>query len=130
MKLDWTHLDNYRITHPVCGNAPKGATYGMFSIPIPKKKQTVAIIIANDGTEGGWEHVSCHVRIAQGTRPPIMRVPSYDELCWLKDLFWESHECAMQFHVPKTDHINRHQHCLHLWRRAGANCELPPTIMV
>lgn len=35
-------------------------------------------------------------------------------------------ETVIQFHPPEADYVNIHRYCLHLWRKVGVNCELPP----
>ena len=67
-------------------------------------------IIANDASEPeaeGWEHVS----VSTARRPP-----NWQEMCFVKDLFWEDEEMAIQYHVPVSQHINNHPFVLHLWR--------------
>jgi hypothetical protein len=55
----------------------------------------------------GWDHVSVSLS---------SRVPSYEEMCFIKDLFFRDDEVAMQLHVAKADHINTNKNVLHLWR--------------
>lgn len=67
---------------------------------------------------GGWEHVS--VSLAQ-------RCPTWDEMCRIKDIFWIEDECVVQFRPPRSEYINNHPYCLHLWKKIGANWDAPPT---
>lgn len=76
-------------------------------------------IIASDGL--GWDHVS--VSLAN-------RCPNWREMCYVKSLFWDDEQAVMQIHVPKSQHINIHEFCLHMWRPHGIEIPLPPTIMV
>lgn len=62
-------------------------------------------IIASDG--GGWDHVSVSTP---------RRCPTWDEMAAVKDLFFAPEEAVMQLHPPKSDYINLHPYCLHLWR--------------
>lgn len=64
-----------------------------------------------------WEHVSVSSQF--GT-------PTWAEMAWVKDQFWEPTECVVQFHVPAADHINLHSNVLHLWRVVGVEFPLPP----
>lgn len=66
---------------------------------------------------GGWEHVSVSYP---------NRCPTWEEMCRVKDIFWNDHECVVQFHPPKSDYVNNHPYCLHLWRKQGESFELPP----
>jgi hypothetical protein len=80
-------------------------------------------IIASDGAEWPfdgppWEHVSV-------SRPD--RCPTWDEMCAVKRLFWSDDECVVQFHPPRSQYVNFHAHCLHLWKPIGVEIALPPT---
>ena len=76
-------------------------------------------VIASVGD--GWEHVSASRK---------SRVPSYDDLCRIKRLFWHDDDCVMQLFVPVADHVNYHPYCLHLWRPLDVEIPRPPEIMV
>lgn len=69
----------------------------------------------------GWEHVSVSTR---------KRPPNWQEMCFVKELFWSDDECVVQFHPPKKDYVNCHPYCLHLWRNINKPFETPPTIFV
>lgn len=43
------------------------------------------------------------------------RVPTYRELCWVKQHFIGDHHHAVQCFVPKSEHVNIHPYTLHLW---------------
>lgn len=77
--------------------------------------------IASDGLR--WEHVSVSV---QGAK----RTPTWEEMCAVKDLFWDDTDCAVQYHPPKDDYVNCHPYVLHLWRPIGLDVPRPPSIMV
>ena len=65
----------------------------------------------------GWEHVS----VSRASR-----CPSYDDMCWIVRTFWPADATVMQLHVPAADHINLHEHCLHLWRPIEQPIPRPP----
>jgi hypothetical protein len=69
----------------------------------------------------GWEHVSVSID---------RRNPNWQEMCFVKDLFWSADELVVQFHPPTSAHINVHPHCLHLWRPGDGHIRLPPRILV
>jgi len=69
---------------------------------------------------GGWEHVSISMK---------NRCPTWDEMCALKDIFWGEEECVVQYHPPKSEYVNMHPFCLHLWKKIGSEFETPPKIM-
>lgn len=71
--------------------------------------------------EPPWEHVSVSLP---------SRCPTWEEMCRIKDIFWNDDEPVIQFHPPKSDYKNLHLFCLHLWRRTDQRIELPPTYLV
>lgn len=74
---------------------------GMFLID-RKRGRT---IIASWGA--GWEHVSIN---------DFNITPTWEEMCELKDIFWDEDECVVQYHPPQSEYVNNLQHCLHLWK--------------
>ena len=70
---------------------------------------------------GGWEHVSIC---------PRNRLPEWDEMCTVKDMFWNDDECVVQYHPPKTEYVNNMPNCLHLWKPINHEIPMPPSIMV
>jgi hypothetical protein len=71
--------------------------------------------------EEGWEHVSVSTK---------KRCPTWDEMCFFKDIFWSPDEACIQFHPPKRNYINTHPNCLHIWRPMGIELHLPPSKLV
>lgn len=80
---------------------------------------TRLFIVASDGM--GWEHVSVSCKT---------RCPSWSEMCFVKDVFWDDEEVVVEYHPPRSQYVNNHPHCLHLWRPIGIEIPLPPTILV
>ncbi len=78
-------------------------------------------VVASDGE--GWEHVS----VTLGNAP---RCPNWNEMCFIKSIFWGDDDLVVQFHPPKSEHVNIHNHCLHLWRSTNKDIPTPPTWMV
>ena len=76
-------------------------------------------VIASWGA--GWDHVSVSL---------VDRCPTWEEMCWIKDLFFEPEECVMQLHPPKSRYVNCHPYCLHLWKPHRHTIPLPPTEFV
>jgi hypothetical protein len=68
-----------------------------------------------------WEHVSVSMKD---------RNPTWDEMCEIKAIFWDEEDCVVQYHPPKSDYVNIHPYCLHLWAPVGFNILRPPSIMV
>ena len=83
----------------------------------PFKERQVSLV-ASWGE--GWEHVSVVMR---------NRCPTWDEMCLAKNIFWREDECVAQFHPPKSEYVNNHPYCLHLWKPMGREIETPPKIL-
>lgn len=92
---------------------------GFFVVPQPRGPHLK--IIAGSGE--GWDHVSVS---------PIerKRCPTWEEMEFVKRLFFKPDETAMQLHVPTSDHISHHPYCLHIWRPHDSLIPLPPSWMV
>lgn len=85
-------LKRARVTAgPMCSDPSYGLT-GAFMLRHDGKELRV---IASDS--GGWEHVSVTA---------LLRTPTWEEMCWVKDLFWKSEETVLQYHPPKSCYVN------------------------
>ena len=69
----------------------------------------------------GWDHVSVSLQ---------NRCPLWDEMQFIKQCFFEDEEAVMQLHPRKSDYVNFHPYCLHLWKPQSAVIPVPPTWMV
>jgi hypothetical protein len=117
MKLS-PRLEAYRLRSGEFAS-PANARYGAFEIPGPCAERLT--IIANDGAQTGWEHVSVSTR---------RRIPNWQEMCFVKDLFWEPEECVVQFHPPRSRYVNNYSRVLHLWRCSRGDFPMPPDNLV
>ena len=86
---------------------------GVFKIPAPSG--FILTCIVSDG--GGWEHISVE---APG------RCPTWDEMDWIKRLFWDDGEIVVQYHVSDRRKVNAHPYTLHLWRPTRKIIATPP----
>jgi len=68
-----------------------------------------------------WEHVSVSLKD---------RCPTWEEMDFIKRIFWKDDEVVMQLHVPRKDHISFCETCLHLWKPIGLEIPRPPSIAV
>lgn len=101
----------YRFNPGGVYNTNPGDTFGMFIIPKSKSPSArILKVIACDGNRTQWEHVS--VSVAENKHS----TPTWEDMCFVKDLFWDENEDAIQFHPAKADYVNFHPGCLHLWR--------------
>jgi hypothetical protein len=119
------HVPNkYRISkedHPMLGSDSSYGNSGAFRIPIDKN--ILAFVIASDG--GKWEHVSVHI-VEDGKN----ETPAWEEMCKIKEIFWDEEDCVIQYHPAKSEYVNNHKHTLHLWRPVNIEIPIPPSIMV
>lgn len=74
-------------------------------------------------TGAGWEHVSV---------APFKKyyTPSWEDMCTIKDMFFNDDEAVIQIHPPKVEYVNNKPNCLHLWRCSYKEMVLPPSILV
>lgn len=107
--------DQYRVKHPLGFEHKAGDPFGWFEIYVYGK----TFYAQSDAQDELWEHVSVSGR----------RTPSWDEMCFIKSLFWDDEECVVQYHPPKSDYVNMAKTCLHLWKYKG-DMPRPPKIMV
>lgn len=99
--------EKFRVTDgPMASSASDGPN-GYFIIPI-RYKCTACIQVSNGL---GWEHVSMYVIDKNRDR-----TPTWEEMCIIKDRFWEPEDVAVQYHPAKSQYVNNHPHVLHMWR--------------
>lgn len=110
--------EKYRLTHGPMGSTRENGNNGCFVIKAPRSTSILACI-ASDGM--GWEHVSV-------SKPN--QCPTWEEMCFIKDLFWEADDTVYQIHPPADEYINNHRYCLHLWRPIQGPMTLPPRHLV
>lgn len=105
-----------RILSGPYGSARNAGNFGAFTLDY---KGVELRIIASDGA--GWEHVS--VSLAD-------RCPTWGEMCFIKDAFWDDEDAVVQYHPSKRDYVNHHPYCLHLWRPIDQALPIPSHLMV
>lgn len=67
--------------------------------------------------EEGWEHVSVTLhKMGKKKLEVVHRTPTWQEMCFVKDVFWGEEEEVIQFHPKKAEYVNVHDFCLHLWK--------------
>ena len=84
-----------------------GLTVGVIRLP----DSGVASVVWSRN-ENGYEHVS----VAPSR---IYKVPTWKDMCYVKELFGEEDEEVYQIHPKKADYVNIKENCLHLWRVTG-----------
>ena len=71
-----------------------------------------------------WEH--CSVSITDRYK----RCPSWEQMCFIKESFWNDDECCVEYHPAKKDYVNNHEYCLHIWKPIDQEIPTPPSLMV
>lgn len=87
-----------------------------FNSPIDKAP---LVVIASFGM--GWDHVSVSRK---------NRCPNWPEMCFIKDIFFKDDEVVIQYHPKKSEYVNDHKNCLHLWKPHNIELPMPDVIMV
>jgi hypothetical protein len=110
------------------GRIGRGERGGLFSFSSPHTGATLRVVVCNAElhervakVSEGWDHVSVS---------RIDKTPTWEEMCFVKDLFFDADECVMQLHPPKSEYVNNHPHCLHLWRPGRTPMPMPPKVCV
>lgn len=95
---------------------------GIINLPRNNKRgYTTASVVWSYG--GGWDHVS--------VAPLDERImPTWNDMCFVKEMFFEDDEAAVEYHPAKKENISRVPNCLHLWRPQTEEMPMPPSIFV
>ena len=110
---DLRQLNRYRDTkldaEITLGKSYPRSKVGSFRIPL--NSHDIALVIADNGMQNrDWEHVSVSLP---------NRCLTWDEMCKIKDMFFEDEEAVFQIHPPKSEYVDFHEYCLHLWKPKG-----------
>lgn len=119
-------LDRYRLPGTTFLPAtPRGATYGAFQVAAPTGAM-LYVISSGEASEDvglelpgdcrGFEHVSV-------SHPK--RCPTWEEMEFVRHLFWGPEEAVIQIHPPESVKVNYHKTCLHLWRDTTRDVRIP-----
>jgi hypothetical protein len=107
--------ETFRVRAPGYEHRP-GTNNGMF---ICRHNGITLRVVCSDGD--GWDHISVSL-------PD--RCPTWEEMEYVRELFFRPDETVMQLHPSKDQHINNHPYCLHLWRPHSGTIPTPPGWMV
>lgn len=123
------HVPNKFRLHPTqnsfLGSTDDIGNSGFFIIPHYRIKEYIINVQASCGM--GWEHASVSVsRIGEKQT----RCPTWGEMCWVKNLFWDETDCVIQYHPAKSEYVNMHPFVLHLWRPTDQVIPIPDKRMV
>lgn len=120
-------VERYRVRQGEQATSRFDGNNGAFVLPVRGRK---LLAIVNDGThglldeDGAWEHVSVSVLGSPD------ETPTWAEMAEIKALFWDDEECVLQFHPPRSEYVNIHGGCLHLWRHCTREIALPARLLV
>lgn len=122
-KVSW-QIEAGRINDGVASGP--GDPCGRFKVVCPITHGELRIIAGNselcvEFNEEPLDHVSVSLQ---------KRCPTWAEMCWVKEQFFEDEELVIQYHPPKSKYINAHPNVLHLWRPRDIAIPLPPPHMV
>lgn len=123
------HLEKYRIKKGLMASTEEDGMKGAYFIRFHCSSPGMWFYQVICGIGLGWEHVSVCIR-QELKGNTFYKTPSWDQMCYIKDLFWEENETVLQFHPKKSDYVNHHPNILHLWKRIGTDHDLPPTFTV
>ena len=100
-----------------CAPTPRGPDG--WQVVAADRSASIIISVApwlQDGVATNWVHASI-------SRSAVM--PSYEDLVRLKASVWGPDGEAYQVFAPVREHVNIHEHALHLWGRADGKGVLP-----
>jgi len=113
--LNTLKVEQFRLTRGPYGS---DASYGANGVFYVKHQGKALKVVISD--ELGWEHVSVS----------STKIPTWGDMCFVKDLFWEDEDTVVQYHPAKSEYVNYHPNCLHLWRCTITTIPVPPSFMV
>jgi hypothetical protein len=88
----------------------QGIRIGIIELPT-KVKASICV----GRNEAGWEHVSIDLY--------KHRLPTWEEMCYVKNIFWDEEEEVVQIHPRKSEYVNMAE-ALHLWRPVNGDWSL------
>lgn len=110
--------EKFRIKYGLKKTSSADGNNGAFHIHSLKLSRSL-YAIASDGE--GWEHVSVSLH---------NRCPTWEEMNFVKNLFWDEDDVVIQYHPAKQDYVNNHPYCLHMWRPIGVDLPVPDSLLV
>lgn len=136
--MTWKVPENLRLQLP--GMGIPGDPFGAFMAESPTRAGYMLLIMAAPGgvitnnitlkpIETKWDHVSIHASVnLTGTERNT--TPTWEEMDYVKGLFWDPGDVVMQLHVNDGRKIDIHKYTLHLWRPTDKEIPLPPPELV
>ena len=110
---------------------PSWGACGAFLIPAIAPRRPVPLKIVASGSLEDWNECGFdlpafeHVSVSTPTR-----CPTWEEMCFVKALFWDDEDLVIQYHPRRSQYVNNHPNCLHMWRPIGVQIPEPSTLTV
>jgi hypothetical protein len=95
MKQNNQEIEDYRVREGRFASTPSYGNNGVFILPHPFIRGWTLRCIVSDGE--GWEHVSVSLVPAAHVRSYKPRVPNWQEMSHVKDMFWDTEETVVQY---------------------------------
>jgi hypothetical protein len=109
-------IERFRIIKGAMASTELYGNNGAFMIKY--KSRTYKVVISD---QLGWDHVSVSLP---------NRIPTWKEMCIIKDIFFEDTEIVVQYHPAKENYINDSEYVLHMWRCQDKPMPMPPLMFV
>lgn len=107
-------LDQYRVKDRRFPALGYGGAFKVFV-----NGRSFFVIASTEAHEDGvWEHISISPKNQK-------RCPTWEEMCAIKDMFFEPEEECIEFHPKKSSYVNINSYCLHIWRKADGSISEP-----
>ena len=113
-------LESGRVKTGLWASSPEHGFNGVFLVQGPCGCKLD--IGAETGIESGWEHVSVST--------DRHRSPNWQEMCFVKDLFWGEEECVIQYHPPASQYVKNDRYRLHMWKPCRFSVPTPPASLI
>ena len=119
--LTTARAEKYRKPHPAKIPHNPGDPFGWFEMRIKAEGPVIRMQVSPSFDQFEFEHVS----VSLGHR-----CPTWEEMCKVKDLFFDDEDVVVQFHPKKSEYVNLSQFCLHLWRWTRGEFPMPGKIEI
>ena len=117
-KKAWQQQARNRVRFGPTASDDRHRNNGQFIIDNPGTGRRLLIQVSD---EAQWDHISVSTPV---------KCPTWEDMDFIKRLFFRPDEWAMQLHAPEDLHINIHPYCLHIWKPQHVPIPTPPSWMV
>lgn len=118
MKQPNPDVEPFRLKDALANSLCPPELGGAYRIPYRNESGHLGVIMS---THADWDHVSVSLP---------HRCPTWQEMNYVKSLFFRPEETVVQYHPAESNYVNVHPYCLHLWRPQRVEIPVPPTFLV